>query len=243
MMRRYGQSVHTSSSRLSHHHYAITRTTVAVSRFRIQKPLDIASTLRFSRVFSQLPRFNSITGPRWYSCKPESPNSDQTKSAETHKCRSHTPSPSSLQFWTSTPTWRRAAVNTFRCLVGCTSGDFSAMWFLQMFYPELGVGSIMAVAMASGLTTSMLLETVLLRFGRDGLSWPAAAKTAAGMSLISMLTMEAAQNMVDYHLTGGAVAFDSPAFWAAAVTSTAVGFLAPLPYNYLRLRKYGKACH
>ncbi|KAF7558833.1 hypothetical protein G7046_g5332 [Stylonectria norvegica] len=96
---------------------------------------------------------------------------------------------------------------------------------------------------ASGLSTSMLLETVLLRLGRDGLSWPAAAKTAAGMSFISMLTMEMAQNAVDYHLTGGAVAFDSPAFWLAAVVSMSAGFLTPLPYNYLRLRKYGKACH
>ncbi len=89
----------------------------------------------------------------------------------------------------------------------------------------------------------MILETVLLRMGRDGLSWPAAAKTAAGMSLISMVTMEMAENAVDYYLTGGAVAFDSPTFWLAAVVSIGAGFLAPLPYNYVRLRKFGKACH
>lgn len=89
----------------------------------------------------------------------------------------------------------------------------------------------------------MLLETVLLRLGRDNMSWPVAAKTAAGMSFISMLTMEMAQNAVDYHLTGGNVAFDSPAFWLAAAVSMAAGYLTPLPYNYLRLRKYGKACH
>ncbi|KAI0831562.1 hypothetical protein F5Y06DRAFT_281328 [Hypoxylon sp. FL0890] len=216
--------------------YAITR---PMSRFRTQKPFDTTSRLHLPPLL----RSNSMAGCRWHSCKSSSPKLDETKSPETQTCMSHSPSPSSLQFWTSITTWRRASVNTFRCLVGCTSGDFSAMWFLQMFYPELGVGSIMAIAMASGLTTSMLLETVLLRFGRDRLSWPAAAKTAAGMSLISMLTMEAAQNMVDYHLTGGAVAFDSPAFWVAAVTSMSVGFLAPLPYNYLRLRKHGKACH
>lgn len=89
----------------------------------------------------------------------------------------------------------------------------------------------------------MILETVLLRLGKDQLSWPVAAKTAAGMSLISMLTMELAENAVDYSLTGGAVAFDSPAFWMAALVSMAAGFLAPLPYNYHRLRRYGKACH
>lgn len=89
----------------------------------------------------------------------------------------------------------------------------------------------------------MLLETVLLRVGRDKLSWPAAVKTAAGMSLISMVTMELAENMVDYHLTGGLVQLDSPGFWGAALLSISAGFIAPLPYNYARLRRYGKSCH
>ncbi|KAI0535126.1 hypothetical protein GGR58DRAFT_480237 [Xylaria digitata] len=151
--------------------------------------------------------------------------------------------PTSLSFWMSAPVWRRSAVNTLRCLIGCTSGDFSAMWFLQTSYPEISIGVIMSIAMISGLTTSMLLETALLRYGRDELSWSNAAQTAAGMSFISMLTMEATQNIVDYHLTGGAVAFDSPAFWAAAVISMGAGFLAPLPYNYLRLKKHGRPCH
>lgn len=89
----------------------------------------------------------------------------------------------------------------------------------------------------------MLLETALLHWGRDRLPWPAARRTAAGMSLISMLTMEAAQNAVDWHLTGGVVALDSPAFWLAAAVSMAAGYLAPLPYNYFNLRRFGKACH
>lgn len=83
----------------------------------------------------------------------------------------------------------------------------------------------------------------MLRLGRDQLTWTTAAKTAAGMSLASMLAMESVQNVVDYHLTGGVVAFHDPQFWTAAVVSIGAGFLAPLPYNYCRLRKYGKACH
>jgi hypothetical protein len=55
--------------------------------------------------------------------------------------------------------------------------------------------------------------------------------------------MEVAENAVDYALTGGVVDMHSPTFWAAAAVSIAAGFLAPLPYNYHRLRKYGKACH
>ncbi|ELR10694.1 hypothetical protein VC83_08327 [Pseudogymnoascus destructans] len=153
------------------------------------------------------------------------------------------PSVFSLQFWASRTVWNRAGVNTLRCLVGCTLGDFSSMWYLQAFHPDLGTGAIMAISMASGVTTSLLLETVLLRLGRDQLGWRLAAKTAAGMSLLSMVSMELAENLVDYHLTGGVIQLDSPQFWGAAIVSIAAGFLTPLPYNYHRLRKYGKACH
>lgn len=89
----------------------------------------------------------------------------------------------------------------------------------------------------------MILETTLLRIGNDQLPWGAAAKTAAGMSFVSMLGMETVQNLVDYHLTSGVVALGDPKFWMAAAASSLAGFLAPLPYNYSRLKKYGKSCH
>ncbi|PGH18801.1 hypothetical protein AJ79_00214 [Helicocarpus griseus UAMH5409] len=161
-----------------------------------------------------------------------------------HDAKPKTPtSPLTLDFWASRPNWRRALLNTMRCLIGCTLGDFTSMWFLQAYYPDLGVGAIMSVSMATGIGSSMTLETVLLRLGRDKLGWVEAVRTAAGMSMISMLSMEAVQNMVDYHLTGGVVTLSDPYFWTAAGISMAAGFLAPLPYNYVRLRRYGKACH
>ncbi|KAJ5807727.1 hypothetical protein N7474_008996 [Penicillium riverlandense] len=149
----------------------------------------------------------------------------------------------SAPFWTCCSTWRRAELNTLRCLVGCTVGDFSALWILQSYYPELGMNTTMLASMASGITTSIILETAYLRRGPDNLSWKKAAQTAMGMSMVSMVAMELAENTVDYHLTGGVVAFEDPKFWMAAVLSIGAGFLAPLPYNYVRLRKYGKACH
>lgn len=97
--------------------------------------------------------------------------------------------------------------------------------------------------MASGITTSIILETILLKRGADQLSWTMAARTAMGMSMVSMIAMELAENAVDYHLTGGIIALHDPKFWFAAGLSIGAGYLAPLPYNYLRLRKYGKACH
>jgi tetrahydromethanopterin S-methyltransferase subunit D len=63
------------------------------------------------------------------------------------------------------------------------------------------------------------------------------------MSLISMVAMELVENLIDYNLTGGVVAFHDPKFWAAAILSAAGGFLAPLPYNYFKLQRFGKSCH
>ncbi|OJJ69635.1 hypothetical protein ASPBRDRAFT_32455 [Aspergillus brasiliensis CBS 101740] len=148
-----------------------------------------------------------------------------------------------LTFWTNKPAWKRASINTLRCLIGCTLGDFSALWILQTYYPHLGMGLIMGASMTSGISTSIILETILLRRGADQLSWPAAVRTAMGMSMVSMLAMETAENLVDYHLTGGMVDLADPMFWTAAATSVTAGYLAPLPYNYFRLRKFGKACH
>lgn len=54
-----------------------------------------------------------------------------------------------LPFWTCRTTWKRARINTLRCLVGCTAGDFSSLWMLQAYYPELGMGIIMATSSKS----------------------------------------------------------------------------------------------
>jgi hypothetical protein len=89
----------------------------------------------------------------------------------------------------------------------------------------------------------MVLETILLHRGPDQLPWKAAVKTATGMSLISMLAMEVAENVVDYSLTGGNVELGSSQFWLAAGFSLVAGFVTPLPYNYIRLRKYNRSCH
>ena len=70
-----------------------------------------------------------------------------------------------------------------------------------------------------------------------------AARTALGMSMISMVTMEAAENAVELALTGGTVDVTSPSFWGSIAAATSAGFLAPLPYNYYMLKAFGKSCH
>ena len=93
----------------------------------------------------------------------------------------------------------------------------------------------MLLAIINGILTSILLETVILA---RQMPLNLALKTAAGMSLISMVAMEAAMNLVDVAITGGAklTLFVVPIMLLA-------GFLTPLPYNYWRLKALGKSCH
>ena len=93
----------------------------------------------------------------------------------------------------------------------------------------------MTLAIINGLLTSIALETFILA---RQMSIQLAFKTAIGMSLISMVSMEAAMNIVDVWLTGGA----KLTFWVVPIMLLA-GFITPLPYNYWRLKALGKACH
>ncbi|KAF8974992.1 hypothetical protein BGZ46_009525 [Entomortierella lignicola] len=121
----------------------------------------------------------------------------------------------------------------------------SMLFYLQSAHPTLTPAIVMGIAMGSGILTSISLETIVLRFSKASrMTWEAAFKTATGMSLISMLTMEAVENGVDYHLMGwGNVNVADPAFWTATGLSALAGWSAPLPFNYWNLKRHGKSCH
>ena len=139
-------------------------------------------------------------------------------------------------FWCCVHTWRQSAYNTLWCLIGCALGDFGTIAYFQFYLPETPVLLVMSLAIVNGLLTSILLETLILKHG--GMGWRQALKTACGMSFISMVAMEIAMNTTDYALTGGAVLT-----WWVIPPALLAGYLTPLPYNYWRLKKYGKACH
>ena len=137
--------------------------------------------------------------------------------------------------WGCATTWRTSAHNTLWCLLGCAIGDLGAILWFQTYAPETPPLIVMGIAMTCGIVTSLALETcILLR--RLGLR--AAFSTALGMSLASMIGMEAAMNLTDYVLVGGA-----QLTWWAIPPMLVAGFLAPWPYNYWRLKKLGRACH
>ena len=106
--------------------------------------------------------------------------------------------------WKCKHTWRRASVNTLWCLLGCSIGDFGTIFFFQITQNpwSISVLSIMILAIINGLITSIMLETFILSRQMDLKN---AFKTAIGMSLVSMISMEISMNVVDVLLTGGAM--------------------------------------
>ena len=138
--------------------------------------------------------------------------------------------------WSCKHTWSRSAKNTFWCLLGCSIGDFGTILFFQLTKIPFPVLAIMILAIINGIITSIVLETIILL--RQNFSFKQAFKTAVGMSLISMISMEIAMNATDYFLTGGAILT-----WWVVPIMLAVGFITPWPYNYWRLKKFNEACH
>ena len=138
--------------------------------------------------------------------------------------------------WSCKHTWSRSAKNTFWCLLGCSIGDFGTILFFQLTKIPFPVLAIMVLAIINGIITSIILETIILL--RQNFSFKLAFKTAVGMSLISMVSMEITMNATDYFLTGGAILT-----WWVVPIMLAVGFVTPWPYNYWRLKKFNEACH
>ena len=138
--------------------------------------------------------------------------------------------------WKCKYTWSRSAKNTFWCLLGCSIGDFGTILFFQLTKIPFSVLAIMILAIINGIITSIILETIILL--KQNFSLKQAFKTAVGMSLISMISMEVAMNLTDYLLTGGAMLT-----WWVIPIMLIVGFVTPWPYNYWRLKKFNQACH
>jgi len=146
--------------------------------------------------------------------------------------------------WTDGSTWKQSANNTKWCLLGCSIGEFGTL----AYYSYSGITSDLILyssmwyffailPLINGLATSVMLETYLLMRGQ--MDFRNALSTAFGMSFISMLMMEISMETTDLIFTEGVLGLN----YFAIPLMLVVGFLAPWPYNYWRLKKYGVACH
>ena len=137
--------------------------------------------------------------------------------------------------WRCKHTWKIASYNTSWCLLGCSIGDLGTIAYFQVTGIPWSTLAIMSLAIIMGLLSSIILETIVLS---SQMTLRLALKTALGMSMISMISMEISMNLVDVFITGGAMLT-----WWIIPIMLSVGFITPLPYNYWRLVALGKTCH
>ena len=146
--------------------------------------------------------------------------------------------------WNDKSIWARSAKNTTWCLIGCSIGEFGTL----IYYSLSGLTSDVLIfsplwyfyailPLVNGLVTSIILETIILM--RNQMYFSIALKTALGMSFISMLVMEVTMELTDLIFTQGRLKMD----YRVIPLMLLLGFLAPWPYNYWRLKKYGLSCH
>ncbi len=137
--------------------------------------------------------------------------------------------------WNDRQVWIQSAKNTLWCLLGCATGDLGTILWFQLYSPGTAPLVVMSLAIVNGILTSIALETFILS---RQMHLVLAFKTAISMSLVSMVSMELAMNLVDFFLVGSA-----RLVWWAILPMLLAGFLTPWPYNYWRLKKTGKSCH
>ncbi len=146
--------------------------------------------------------------------------------------------------WQDKAIWKQSANNTKWCLIGCSIGEFGTLAAYSIFavgatiqYGDFWYYPLLILPLINGLLTSVMLETYIMMKGQ--MDFSNALRTALGMSFISMLMMEIAMEITDLIFTGGQLGMNPLAIPLMLV----VGFLTPWPYNYWRLKKFGKACH
>ena len=139
-----------------------------------------------------------------------------------------------MDFWLDRSKWKTSALNTLICLIGCSIGDFGTILYFQFYTNIDSIMLIMPIAILNGILTSIIFETILLL---KDMTLKAAFKTAIGMSLISMISMELAMNFTDIFLEGALVLT-----FSSIIPVLIIGFIVPWPYNYWRLVKYNRSC-
>ena len=94
--------------------------------------------------------------------------------------------------WFQSTKWKKASYNTLWCLMGCAIGDLGTIAYFQVTGTPWSTLAIMSLAIIMGLLSSIILETIVLS---SQMTLRLALKTALGMSMISMISMEFSMNL------------------------------------------------
>jgi enterochelin esterase-like enzyme len=114
----------------------------------------VSTPTRFSA--TRIPR-NTFSGCRAQRTHINTFITAKTTSIRRHQTSQTSTRPQSLQnisFWKCRHTWKRATVNTTRCLIGCSMGDLSTMYYLMTYHPSMNAATSMSISSERNQTIS-----------------------------------------------------------------------------------------
>jgi hypothetical protein len=130
--------------------------------------------------------------------------------------------------------WSQAVSATLHCLTGCALGEVLglvlATWWGWPTTPAIALAIVLAFVFGYGLTASSVL--------RAGLGWRRALTVALAADTVSILTMEAVDNLVLVAVPGAMDAGLADAlFWGSLAGSLVIAFVVTVPVNRALLRR------
>lgn len=133
------------------------------------------------------------------------------------------------------PTLRRTAVSaTLHCLAGCAIGEVTGL----LIGTALGWPNFATFAVSIVLAFVFGYSLSLLPLRMAGLTLIAAMPIVLAADSLSILTMEAADNLIMALVPGALNAgLDNRLFWLTLPLSLVVAFIVAVPVNYVLLRR------
>lgn len=127
-------------------HYHLLETTLQMRHTYVQAAKSSCiSRLRHSPILSHSPISSALARQKYRPHAAASLTSVPIRHQQTQAPTRPQPL-QNLAFWKCRHTWKRAMVNTTRCLIGCSLGDLSTMCYLMTYHPAMSATTSMSLS-------------------------------------------------------------------------------------------------
>lgn len=135
---------------------------------------------------------------------------------------------------------RQAIQHTYHCLIGCGIGEVLGMVIASL----LGWQQMGRIALALVLAFTFGYALTYRSVRRHAKSRKDAVKTTLATDTVSIATMEAVGNTIEFLIPGALmVTIASPRFWWSLAVSFAIAFVVTVPVNRAMISRNPHAHH
>ena len=125
--------------------------------------------------------------------------------------------------------WRMAITATLHCLTGCAIGEILGMVLATWW----GWGNLASIALAVALAFVFGYALTFIGVRRLGVDVPTAVRAALASDTVSILSMEAIDNVFILLVPGAmAATLADGLFWVSLIVSLLIAFVLTVPVNH-----------